>query len=139
MELERKDWLMGGAALLLLLLPVILFWSRLPEPLATHFGPGGQPDDKLPKGTLLGFTLLLWGLTWAAYLMMRYKTPSTWKPPFTFGALGVVFAVQLSIVESNLGASHWRLAEPLVGLPEVVALAVGWIAFGLVAYAVERR
>lgn len=130
---------MGGVALLLVLLPALLFWSRLPDPLATQFGRSGAPVDHLRKIAWLTGTFVVWGLVWAVYLRMRAMAPFTWKPPFVFGALGLMFVTQLSIVWSNFDAATWSAARPM-NLPLLFAVvAIGWVVFGFVASVAERR
>ena len=139
MEISRSDRILAGTALVLILVPIVAFWGRLPEPLATHWGPGGRPDGNMSKLTFLLFSVFLWGLLWGAYLLVRTKAPSTWKSPFTFGFAGALIFVQASIVESNLDVRSWASAESLNGPLVLVAFLSSWLVGGLITYAVERR
>lgn len=139
MEVSRSDKGLAATTVALLVAPGLVVWSRLPEPLATHWGPGGTPDGHLPRwGWLLG-TVFVLGLVWAVYLVVREQAPSTWKPPFTLGIAGGMIVAQLSIVERNLDAPVWTAARTIAGPWMVVAFLGGWLVFGLLVYAIERR
>lgn len=84
-------------------------------------------------------TFVFWGVIWAVYLRMRAMAAFTWKPPFTFGALGVMFVGQLSIVWSNLGATSWSAARPVDLSLLLIVVGVAWACFGFAASLVERR
>lgn len=131
-----------GVTLALLSVPLLvfplLFWSRLPDPVATHFGAGGEPDGNLGKIVWVVGTLAVMGVTWAIYRATRAAAPFTWRGPVTFGAFGVLVVAQLAIVSANVDAESWRLAEA-PDIPWVLVIAAAWVIFGGIAYFLERR
>ena len=124
-------------ALLMVGIP-LAFWGRLPDPAATHFGPGGAPDGNLSKIVwILGTVFFLW-MTWVIYLVTRSKAPLTWRAPAVFGAIGALIVAQLSIVWANLDVTTWRDARP-VDVPLVLgAFALAYLACGALAFLLER-
>ena len=139
MDISRSDKVLAGSALLLILIPVLIFWGRLPDPVATHWGPGGRPDGNMTKPIFLLLSVFLWGILWAAYLLGRAKAPSTWQSPFVLGFAGAVIFVNASIVESNLDVRSWASAESLNGPLVLLSFLGSWLVFGLLTYAVARR
>ena len=121
----------------LLVVPLV-FWSKLPNPVATHFGAGGEPDGRLNKLVWIVGTLAVLGLVWGIYRATRAAAPYTWRGPVVFGAFGVFVVAQLAIVSANMNAESWRTADP-PGIPWVVIIAGAWILFGGIAYLLERR
>ena len=139
MDVSRSDKVLAGTALLLILLPVLVFWGRLPGSVATHWGPGGVPDGHMGKLSFQLLSAFLFGLLWASYLLVRAKAPSTWKAPFTLGFAGALIFVQASIVEANLDVRTWTAADRLNSSFVLLAFFASWLTFGLITYAVERR
>jgi hypothetical protein len=68
-----------------LLLRIARLWPALPPVMATHFGPGGQPDGYMSRGSFLLFTLLVEGgatlLVLSSPLWMRRMPPSLINMP----------------------------------------------------------
>jgi hypothetical protein len=137
-----KRWLLvsaglgSGAAFL----PWLVYWQRLPEPLATHWGPDSAPNSALPKAgfllVLAGGILLPLALGWPRKLVSMRPAPLA-LGSVVFGA-ALMAAVSLSTLWLNLDRADWRgaghfsglLIAPLVGAP--FAMAAG-------AFAIARR
>lgn len=137
--MDRMDYIvLGGAAVLGLAIPA-LFWSRLPEPVATHFGLSGKPDGSLSRVLWLLLMAAVLAVCWVVYLRSRSNAPLTWQGPVTFGVIGVLVVAQLSIVWSNLDAPRWSDARR-VHIPLLLgAMAVAWALLAALAYVLERR
>ena len=138
MTLVRGDGgTLGFLTVPLLVVPMV-FWSKLPDPLATHFGPNGEPDGHLNKIVWIVGTLVVLALVWGIYRATRANAPYTGRGPVVFGAVGVLVVAQLAIVSANVDAESWRAADP-PDIPWVLVLAAAWILFGGIAYFLERR
>ncbi|MBD0709063.1 MULTISPECIES: DUF1648 domain-containing protein [unclassified Streptomyces] len=115
------------------LLFLALRWDRLPETLATHFGPdGGRPDGFTGRTAFaIGGTVLLvvLGATWTALA----RRGSLWGAWATAGFTG---ALLLLLVRDNLDAvDPARVESSPAGLLLVFAAAV---ALGLLGWALTR-
>lgn len=95
---------LGVLSLLIVLLQFLLpliFWSRLPDPLPTHYNSGGEVDGWGSRGTIFimaGFSLFMW-----VFLdVINRIDPRKWNIPFTvpwgrevqvYGAVKTMMAV----------------------------------------------
>ena len=122
--------------------PEVAAWSRLPEPLAVRFAPGGDPDGTLPKFGELAFTGLL---SLVPGLVVAFTVLGGPRPrPSARGVVSVGFAaatlaatVSVLVVVANAGAPAWQEARRLgfagVLLPlalGVLGALLGWWAAG---------
>jgi hypothetical protein len=142
MRPRRRPTVHGvGPALLLgaVVLPMVLYWGDLPNPMAVHWGISGSPDGSLPPFVLL---LVLGGgyvAVWWSVLQMILRAPGE-TASFTarlYGIGGLLAGVQWLAVIANRGASGWGDADPigwtgLVAVPACAALlaGVGWLLAG---------
>jgi len=116
--------------------PLLLAASHLPEPLASHFGLSGAPDDKLP---LVAFTAVLAGLVLVPAVLAWPRVRGT-KPGSAPGRLALLgFSSTLSAALGVLTlwlnweravwteAGHFQLwfLLPLLGLPMATAAVLG--------------
>ena len=136
--MSRSDLVVLGVLILVIVVGPAVFWTRLPEPLATHFGLRGQPDGQLSKILWLVVMTAALALTWSVYLASRSDGPLTWRGPVTFGVIGVLVVAQLSIVWANLDAATWNEARSINVPLLLVAMAVAWASLGAIAYVLER-
>ena len=125
--------------LVLAVVPFVLAWDRLPEPIACHWGLSGAPNGALPRISVLAIHAGATGLAAiTAWIVTRPGTRSR-SVSATCGLtafVGSLFAVLgVAIVGANLDAPTWHDAQPMpLG---VVALFV--VAATLAAAAVSRR
>lgn len=138
MRMSRSDVVALVVFVLAVLAVPALFWTRLPEPVATHFGIDGRPNGYLSRVVWLVIMALALALVWGVFLGSRSNAPLTWRGPFAFGAVGVLVVAQLSIVWSNLDVPLWRDARPVNVPLLMVAIAVSWAALAAVAHFLER-
>jgi hypothetical protein len=125
----------AGAAVL----PWVLGWSRLPDPVATHWAIGGAPDGHMARGVAAASTIVpaLVAALVVAAVGRRSGPPGLAPGAVATGvigaALGAVFAaVGLVTVVANAGASSWHDADVATGLV-VVAVLAAMAAAGLAA------
>jgi hypothetical protein len=137
--MDRWDQIvLGGLAVLGLVIPA-LFWSRLPEPVATHFGLNGEPDGSLPRVAWLALMAAVLAVCWVIYLRSGWNAPLTWRGPITFGVIGVLVIAQASIVWANLDAPTWRDARTVHVPLLLLTMAAAWGFLAAIAYLLERR
>ncbi len=140
---SSRSWLTLGlipAVLLgMLVLPFALFWSDIPNPMATHWGLGGDPNGSMPPIVLL---LLMAGLTaavWWGVARAVGRTPYE-APSFVAGLFGIetlLVAVTWLSVLTNRDETTWQDADS-VGLlqiamaviPAMILGYIGWIISG---------
>ncbi len=139
----KRPWLnlilVPAVLLALIMLPFLLYWSDLPNPMATHWGPSGTPDGSMPPALLLAGVAGIFVLVVFAVRRVLRQTPGE-GPSFVAGvyAIGSLLAlVTWMSVLANDGAASWEAADDVgllvVGGAIVVALgagAVGWVAAG---------
>lgn len=133
-----KGWnrLLGWTAALavLALLPLVLGWSGLPDPVATHWGAGGQPDGATSKTWLCVLPLALVALGLLISLLMRRDGRPSAESFALVGLLGgMAVWTSISIVLLNHGADSWEEADSfdiwqIVGLV-VIAGLTGWVGY----------
>lgn len=110
--------------------PEIVSWSRLPEPLAVRFAPSGDPDGTLPKLGELAFTGLLSvlpGLVVAFSVLGRARPRSSARGVVSvgFAAATVAATVSVLVVVANAGAPSWEEARRLGLAGVLLPLALG--------------
>lgn len=139
----KRPWLnlilVPAILLALIMLPFLLYWSDLPNPMATHWGPSGTPDGSMPPALLLVGVAGLFVLIVLAVRRVVRQTPDE-GPSFVAGvyAIGSLLAlVTWRTVLANDGAASWEAADEvgllMVGAAVALALAagaVGWVMAG---------
>lgn len=143
-----KQWSkVGGVALgafTFAAIPYLIAWHRLPDPLASHWGPAGQADGSMPRWAGLLSTAALvvivgFGLS---ILLARHVEGRRNPSPESLGLTSFVSALAVGLawvtVYLNLDATSWEQAK---GLSWWMVLAVVIIALGggLAGYRVGRR
>ena len=129
----------------LTLLPFLLFGERLPDPVATHWGGGGRPNDTMTLTFLVAFQLLLAGVPAGIMAFVARRDPA-WRGEIGPAAGVTAFVATLAagvgwlVVAANLDAATWSEAEPLglgrLGLVLTAAVAVAAGA-GVIARSIE--
>lgn len=141
--LKRAILLLGGplAALVVTVATAALLAGELPDPIATHWNGGGEPDGHAPLWAfvlpLAGVQLAAWGaLLWQARVRHGGGLRLT-VAPYAWAAIAFLTAIALIVVAANDGAADWRAAGEVGPLSVLAALAAG--ALGAVAgWALER-
>lgn len=110
--------------------PELAAWSKLPEPLAVRFAPGGDPDGTLSKVGELAFTGLLSlvpGIVVASTLLGRepLRPSARGVVSVSFAAATLAAAVSVLVVVANAGAPAWPEARRLGLAGLLLPLAFG--------------
>ncbi len=115
--------------------PLVIYWSNLPNPMATHWGLSGQPNGHMSPTLLLlvmgGIFIAIWAAIWRVTRRIPYDLPS-----FAAGLLGVgglLAAVQWIVVLANRNQTDWTEAGTFNGLHLILVL-VAAIGFGYVGW-----
>ena len=120
------------------LVPLVAFWSRYPDPLAVHWGFSGPPNGEMPlfvyAALLAAGMILNWGALVAG---AREAMPSAPLTAVTYFIMGLLAAVNAQIVVANLDAASLEAADDMsvplfavVLLAGAIAGAIGWFAAG---------
>ncbi len=119
---------LAGVSILATLLPFVVFWGRMPEPMASQWSFSGAPVSALPRVAVLGIML---GLSLSAAFGLLRALGRAKRSPDVSSAVGACLALGLlcaelswSSVLCNLDASGWSDAAPLP-LPMVAAMLAG--------------
>ncbi|GAB3430237.1 DUF1648 domain-containing protein [Flindersiella endophytica] len=130
-------WIAGLTGLLTAVL--LVYRSRLPEPLASHWGASGRPDDSMPFLGLAAVVLLLWlavaGIAAGAGLTggrLTRRPVRAWLGAELAAGGSFVLGLLAVTVWANLDAVHWRQAKPVgwqVILVIAIAAAAGWLGW----------
>jgi len=105
------DQFLDLAALLAVLLQVAVllwYWGDLPDQVAVHFGPGGQPDDwgsRYALWMLPGISIVMYGL----FRFLKRK-PHTFNYPWP--------------ITAGNAERQYRLARSLLGWVELVTVGI---------------
>ena len=111
----------------------VLAARSLPDPMATHFGPGGVPDGTIPR--LLGLAVApILAAVAAGFLVgvTRWgrRVNDAWAlAGLSYLLLGAAWGLQLGLVASNSGAS--RASDARLAGTGWLALIVPFAAFGV--------
>ncbi|GAA0506359.1 uncharacterized protein DUF1648 [Saccharopolyspora erythraea NRRL 2338] len=124
-----------------LLAGVLLLGGRLPDPMATHWGPSGVPDGSMTRTGFLAFVVGLWVVIAVGTLVFavrgglgRRASRVLLCGTLAGGGLFVLGLLGLT-VWANEGAAHWQQARSLswqaflaVGGAVLVGALAGWLA-----------
>lgn len=103
----------SGLMVLIGLVPLIVGWSHLPDPVATHWGIGGVPDGQM---SLAALPLLVIGIvaiglfTTSLFRLEGKPTAEAFAMVGLMGGLGS--ALMISVVYLNWDAPVWSEASP---------------------------
>lgn len=129
-----------GAAVGIALATPLVYWSRLPEPMASHWGPSGMPDASSGRvfdvalmaavTLVIGFGPLLAVRAPMTRFMSRVLIAVSWGGATLLGTLRVI------TVQANLDAPTWESAGSVTawtmlavaGGAVLMALAGAWVA-----------
>lgn len=131
--------LVAALALGIVLIPA----GRLPHPVASHWGPGGRPDDAMSLGVLLAVVLGMWGVIAGTVLALAVRGDAVrrgfarvWLVAALAWGGGFVIGLAALTVWANLDVLDWRAARSLSW--QVVVVIVGSFALGAVGWRLGR-
>jgi hypothetical protein len=139
-----KVWVTALAATALAAIPYLIFWDRLPDPMASHWGPGSQPDGSMPRLagflTTAGLILLVGG--GLSSILARHSKGRRLPSPESLALASFVAGLGVGIswvtVFLNLDSDSWQEAAPM-SLWTVIALVVASLGCGFLGYRLGRR
>lgn len=143
LDVRRARRLLGlglpAACLLASVAPFAAAWTRLPEPMASHWSLSGAPDGSLPRLSLLvlhAASAALAAIGAVVAVRRAPGPPGSIAPAVAMSAfLGALFALlALTVVWLNLDAASWREARHL----PIWAIAGVLVASGGVAVLARR-
>lgn len=119
-------------------LPLLVFFSRYPDPIAVHWGFSGPPNGEMPLSAYVALLAVAMLLTWGALAAgARQSMPPAPLTAVTYFIMGLLAAVNAQIVVANLDADSWESADSMslvlvvaVVAVGVIAAAVGWFLAG---------
>ncbi|WP_433215964.1 DUF1648 domain-containing protein [Microtetraspora malaysiensis] len=141
---RRRFLLVAGAwavlvAAVLVAVP-LMFESRLPDPLATHWGPSGEPNGSMPFA-VFALTALLWVLVAGVVLgaaaagRVALRRAARRRLTALLGWIGaLLIGLQATTITANLDRRRWEDAASLGWQAVVVIVAafavggLGWLA-----------
>ena len=119
-------------------LPLAVFFSRYPDPIAVHWGFSGPPNGDMPLPAYVALLAAGMLLTWVALgAGARQSMPSAPLTSVTYFIMGILAAVNAQIVVANLDAASWGQATSMsvvaivvVIVAALLAAAAGWFLAG---------
>ncbi len=124
--MRARVWAAAGAIAGVAVVPWLLWWSRLPDPMATHWTVGGHPTGHLGRPVALA---VLAGVACALALGLVAAARQLAAPVLAF--VGAVIAgASLGTVIANRDATSWRDARvvfPVVGVSLIAAAGAAWL------------
>ena len=115
---------------------LIVYWDRLPSPVASHWAFGGQPNDSMPPAVLsiiiLGGCVVAWGGLWVA----RSNPGRALSVALAYFMMGLFTGVNASTIAANLDVAEWADANlapwaiPTVLFAGIAAGGIGLLLAG---------
>ncbi len=138
-----RGWsrLLGWASLMVAvgLVPLVIVWSHMPDPVATHWGIDGVPNGNIPLATvplLVVFMVAIALLTTSLFRIEGRPTAEAFAMVGLLGGLGVI--LMTSVVYLNWDVSSWEEAGPFVWW-HILGVLGGAAAGGFVGYSLGKR
>lgn len=139
-----KVWMVALVAVALAAIPYLILWDRLPDPMASHWGPGSQPDGSMPRWagllTTAGLIFLVGG--GLSSILARHtegrRLPSPESLALTSFVAGLGVGLSWVSVYLNLDAAFWERAAPM-SLWMVIAVVIASLGCGFVGYRLGRQ
>ncbi len=127
------------ALAVLALLPFVLGWPSLPDPVASHWGLDGAPDGAMPRSLVWLLPIAI--VTLGAVLAVLFRADG--RPSAESAAIlgvmgGIAIWIGLSTVILNRGAATWQEAGSF-GLVQVLGVVGSSILFGWAGLILGRR
>ncbi|MFI7442265.1 hypothetical protein [Nonomuraea indica] len=135
---RRAAPIVGPAVTAVLVALPLALRDRLPDPMATHWGPGNVPDGSMAFPVAVGMQVAVWGLIWLGLVVAALRgLDSRMSRVSWWGSLAgmSVFVIGMGVTSllANLDAPTWRAAA-LDGRHVLAVLAAGVAAAGLAGY-----
>jgi hypothetical protein len=118
-----------------LAVPAVALASRLPNPIAIHWGLSAKPNGHAPWWAETALLSLLWCVAWVSLLRGGTRR-ANWAVANLYGIGGLALGVQTAILSVNLDRASWRDAPLSAGWivasfgAAVAAGAIGWALAG---------
>lgn len=124
--------LLPNLAVLTTLVAPLLVWNRLPDPVASHWGVGGQPDGSLPLiAEVVVLCLAASAVAYGPIVAARFPMPRAQARVLVaaagFGSV-LLAGVRIASVQANVDVARWQEAGALTGGTVLVAAAAGLVA-----------
>jgi hypothetical protein len=133
-------WVIPGVMLAAIALPMLIYWGDLPDPIAIHWGFGGEPNGSASPIVFLAVLLIAYAATWFAAVRSSHQSPPQ-TPSFAAGAAGIgglLAAAQWTTVLTNRGEEVWTKASGFGWVQLLVAAAIA-VAAGYVGWLLAPR
>lgn len=127
------------AVLLALVLPALLLADRLPNPLATHWSGGGDPNDSTDATVFVGAIGLLWLAAWACLAPGARRAERQFLLPWVLGLGGFLVGIVTLTVVANVDAATWRAADDLPLVTAFVGPVGSALLLAAAGVGLERR
>ena len=119
-------------------LPLVVFFSRYPDPIAVHWGFSGSPNGDMSLSVYVALLAAGMLLTWVVLTAgARRSMPAAPLTSLTYFIMGLLAAVNAQIVIANLDAASWGQAASMsivsivaVIVAALLAAAAGWFLAG---------
>ncbi len=119
-------------------LPLVVFFSRYPDPIAVHWGFSGSPNGDMSLSVYVALLAAGMLLTWVVLTAgARRSMPAAPLTSLTYFIMGLLAAVNAQIVVANLDAASWGQAASMsivsivaVIVAALLAAAAGWFLAG---------
>jgi hypothetical protein len=121
------------------MIPLLFGWESFPDPMAVHWGPGGQPDGAMDRGLIWLVPLVLTSVGLALGVLLRVDgSPSAEGVALVgfFGGMAIWTSLSLAILNRDAGV--WQEAGAF-DLWQVVGVVVTGVVFGAIGVWLGRR
>jgi hypothetical protein len=136
-----RPWLTLGVIPALLfgciVLPFVLYWGDLPNPMAVHWDLGGNPNGSMPPVALLLILAVMFAAIHSAVIRALSRAPDE-APSFIAGLFGLgalLASISWLSVLANRDQVTWESAEGM-GILELIGVLVVAVVFGFFGWMV---
>ncbi len=130
-------WIIPFIIIAASVVPLVMYWTRYPDPLAVRWGFGGEPNGTLPLWLYAIGMIGAMVLTWWGLISGTRTDPNAPLVSVIYFILGLLAAINAQVLSFNLDASSWEEARNLdpitfggVLLVSVLAGGLGWLLGG---------
>ncbi len=132
--------LVSATVCCLAVVPPLVLWSHLSDPLASHFGFSGTPNGSMarPEAFAVTWALAVVPSSWVTAVVLRSRRPDRAGGLAALGVLvgGAGAAASIDLVVANFNAHRWSDAHnPTFGL---ALMLCGPLVLAVLVYAVAR-
>jgi hypothetical protein len=120
-------------------IPLIVGWSHLPDPAATHWGVNGLPDGRLPLWGVVLLPVFMAAVGLLTSSLFRVEGRPSAEAVAMVGLMGGLgLLLMISLVYLNWDAPTWQEAAAFTW-PHLVVTILGAAAGGVLGYMVGRN